>query len=213
MDKKSRHRSICRLRSLCDKTAEEFSRITGIGYAQLVAVEQGRRELSQSDAELISAATGVDPAFNLNKNLTKILSVSGDPYTAESFTQWTQKELPLIREQLARLRENGQDVLEEVLSHNVLEILAAARVQGKDLAVARQVGSALNAILDRFNLRQSIASLKAFEISTNGHMVVSEDVGEGVGRAAKPTHSSARVVTAPGGGVGSIYVKTTQRAS
>ena len=184
MDKKSRHRSLRRLRSLCDKTSEGFSRLTGIGYAQLVAVEQGRRELSQSDAELISAATGVDPAFNLNKNLTKILSVSGDPYTSETFTQWTQKELPLIRGQLARLRENGQDVLEEVLSHNVLEILVAARVQGKDLAVARQVGSALNAILDRFNLRQSIASLKAFEISTNGHMVVREDVGEGLGRTS-----------------------------
>ena len=108
---------------------------------------------------------------------------------------------------------NWQDVLEEVLSHNVLEILAAARVQGKDLAVARQVGSALNSILDRFNLRQSIASLKAFEISTNGHMVVREDVGEGVGRSSKPTHSTARVVTAPGGGVGSVYVKTTQRSS
>lgn len=172
---KTRHLALMRLRSLCGLTAESFSRATGIGYAQLVAVEQGRRELSPGDALQVSAATGVDPSFNDDKSKRDIMAIWGLPYDEQSLSLWTNQELPDMRKSFRALRNDGElDPFEEVATSNALEMLAAARVQGKDIAVSNAIKVAFDEICERFGLRVSLAKWKSFQIEYNAPEKLSE---------------------------------------
>ncbi len=166
MKKHPRHDALNKLRFLCQKTAEEFSRLTGVGYAQLVAVEQGRRELSRADAMLISAATGVDPAFNDDRGKSDLRRLDGTAYTETSLELWQKQDLPQLRDQTARLRSVvGLDSFEEVLIGNLREIMAAARVQGRDLAVAHLLQIELFELANRFGLGPSLLEWKEFKVT------------------------------------------------
>lgn len=192
-----------RLRSLCGMTAEQFSRKTGIGYAQLVAVEQGRRELSPGDALQISAATGVDPSFNEEKSSPKIMALWGVPYGEQSNRQWQERELPALREQMARLRAEGaRDVFAEVVADNAQELLAAARVRGQELAVAHALSGALTDIANRFDLGPSLARWKRFEIRFDDPRPGTQREKRKFKGAVTRQKISCSVVTTPCQGIG-----------
>lgn len=149
-----------RLRSLCGLTAEQFSRVTGIGYAQLVAVEQGRRELSQMDAMLISAATGVDPSFNTDKTNNQLKTLFGMEYHEGSFDLWKNQDFPLYRRQAEELMSSGQDPFAESLAHNICELLAAARVRGQEMAIQHFLAQVLWDAGKRFGITDAVRTWK-----------------------------------------------------
>lgn len=201
--KKQRHLALMRLRALCGLTAERFSRLTGIGYAQLVAVEQGRRELSEADALQVSAATGVDPSFNAYKSSSQIKSLWGFPYSEKSLDQWTGADVPALRAQLARLREHaGGDVFEQVATSNAAEILKAAAVQGRELAVAQALCLALNEVCERFDLGPNIAEWKRFEIKFNDPRPATDLEKKRIPGAATHQRVSCSIITTTGQGLG-----------
>jgi transcriptional regulator with XRE-family HTH domain len=147
-----------RLRELCGMTAEAFSRLTGIGYAQLVAVEQGRRELSDIDALIISAATGVDPSFNREKTNPAIKGLSGQKYELGTFDFWRSNNLPQIRELLEEGTTKGQtESLEFAVAANAKELISAARVRGQELAVFHFLQNALAQTAERFGIGDALA--------------------------------------------------------
>lgn len=209
LDKKTKtgHKALRRLRSLCGMTAENFSRLTGIGYGQLVAVEQGRRNLSTADALQISANTGVDPAFNADKNVLGIKAIWGDPYNESSLAYWQKNVIPVLREGMMKLQSSGQrDVFTEVICDNAAEVLAAAQVQGKEIAVVTALQQSILEVCERFGLGHSLAEWKTFSIKFDDarrptakerqalegatyaqtiHLQVKAISGQGVGRTDK----------------------------
>jgi transcriptional regulator with XRE-family HTH domain len=155
--KPQRHAALKRLRELCGMTAERFSRLTGIGYAQLVAVEQGRRELSEIDARIISAATGADPSFNRDKASRKIKALDGQDYDSSSLDRWRDYALPGVRALLESARKNHErDQMEVSVSNNARELIAAARSRGQELAVFHYLQHALGEAAARFGLEDAM---------------------------------------------------------
>jgi transcriptional regulator with XRE-family HTH domain len=157
--KPQRHAALKRLRELCGMTAERFSRLTGIGYAQLVAVEQGRRELSDIDAQIISAATGADPSFNLDKTSRKINQLNGAEYDSESLDVWREHTIPQLRSLLASARKkNHADQMEVSVGNNARELIAAARSRGQELAVFYYLQDVLDEAAVRFGLEDAMTA-------------------------------------------------------
>ena len=155
--KPQRHAALKRLRELCGMTAERFSRFTGIGYAQLVAVEQGRRELSEVDALIISASTGVDPSFNRRQGQPQNQKLDGDEYNSSSFDWWRESALPQIWAMLDSAREkHDRDPMEISVSNNAKEVIAAARSRGQELAVFHYLQHAIREDLERFELENAM---------------------------------------------------------
>jgi transcriptional regulator with XRE-family HTH domain len=197
--KNTRHRALQRLRSLCGLTAEQFSRLTGIGYSLLVSVEQGRRSLSSRDALLISAATGVDPAFNIHRTKPADLrTLSGHPYNENSFRLWQEQDLPALRQILSK---TGQDVFSEVASSNAREIIQSARARGNDLAVAHALTVALNEVCAQFGLWPSVSFWKEFEIVYESRELTAKERKSCPG-AATETKISLRLKTRRLEGIG-----------
>jgi transcriptional regulator with XRE-family HTH domain len=170
--KPQRHAALKRLRELCGMTAERFSRLTGIGYAQLVAVEQGRRDLSEIDALIISAATGADPSFNKDKTSRKIKDVDGDDYDFDSFDYWKEERLPDLRGILGSARKkHGLDPMEVCVSNNAKEVMAAARSRGQELPVFHYLQHAIREAAERFDLENAMTSWDEISIKFSPEVV------------------------------------------
>jgi transcriptional regulator with XRE-family HTH domain len=147
------HAALKRLRELCGMTAERFSRLTGIGYAQLVSVEQGRRELSEIDALMIFAATGADASFNLDKTNLKIKAINGEDYDSTMLSRWRENTLPALRDLLASARKEGdRDQMEACVANNARELIVAARSRGQELAVFHYLQHVIAQTAARFGL-------------------------------------------------------------
>lgn len=209
---KAGHKALKRLRFLCGMTAENFSKLTGIGYGQLVAVEQGRRNLSAADAMQISANTGVDPAFNANKSALGIKSLWGGPYNESSLKYWQEHFIPTLRGGMARLQEGGQkDTFSEVICDNAAEILAASQVKGQELAVALALLQSLKDICERFGLGHSLVEWKDFRITFDDPRPPTAKGRQAVKGATFAQTIRCRVTTTAGQGVGRIDKKRQQR--
>jgi len=115
-----------------------------------------------------------------------VKAFDGEGFSQDKFREWREVVLPGIREGAAVLHSAGrEDAFEESLLGNVREILAAARVHGRDLAAAQYMQTLLDEVVEKFGIRQNLTVWKSFDVRCKRGKVtcaVREESREGVGR-------------------------------